>query len=159
MTRAQKNEWIQKNLKEQVLSNPSYVKTRKKILIIALIPAIFFALDRILAFILMPENIFSILWGLVLMVLIVWAAVNAETVTSAVLLLISAFLTAIQLFGVTIEMILSNMYLTILYGFYILFIISYVVAAILLLANPQIRAYHAHAKAVKKQAKQQAAQM
>lgn len=157
MNRREKNEFIQQAVKEQVLSNPAYAQTRKKILILALIPAVFLVIDRVIA---LAQGAFSSgwLWGIVLMALVVVSAVNAETVAAAVWLFVSAGISAISLFGQLAAYGIGNINLPAFF-FYLIYILVFIVVGILLLADPQIKAYHAHAKDVKMRAKAETATM
>ncbi len=161
MNRSEKNAFIQQAVKEQVLSNPSYAQTRKKILILALIPAAFLVIDRVIAIAqgaLASGNATGLLWGFVLMALVVVSAVNAEIVAASVWLFLSAGISAISLIGQVALYGLGNINIP-LFLFYVVYIVVFVVIAVVLLVDPQIKAYRAHAKDVKSCAKAEASRM
>lgn len=150
MTKAEQNEFTRQAVKEQVLSNPAYAGTRKLILILMCIPSAFFVADRILALVLgglSGGNGFGWIWGIFIMAMIVVTAINAQTVTAAVFL----FITAVFNIGTVLYYTLSYSWSALNGGiliFELLWAAAAVAVGIVLLANGRIRAYHAHYKAV-----------
>ncbi len=161
MTRRERNEYIQLAVQDKVCKDPAFDGARKKILIITIIPTVFLVIDRIIAIaqgVLQTGSVVQILWGPVLMAAMIACARNGETVATAVWLFLSAALSAASLFPPIIQYGIWALNLPLL-AFYILYIIVFVIAGILLLTEPQISAYHRQYAEVRRRAKAEAANM
>lgn len=161
MKNSEKNQYINQVIKEQVVDNPSYADARKKILILLLIPAAFMLIDRIIAIAygaLATSSLFSLLWGLLIMAMVIFAAISGSTVLAAVWLFLNAGLSAITLISQMSRYGIGYAS-PILLVFYALYIIAFVAVGIILLCERDIKEYHALAVATRKRAKDEAAHM